>query len=418
MKLGGELELRGVDTKTSTIVARRLFLNLVWEMKSEVVNDLMRLFNIESVPADLPVKPNPIDYSAKLFLLHTKSQHYYLIDLTELGYESDVRQTPILAYFDYIFRNQTKFDELLIESEKKWKDCSPAPHQKLITQSALGELIPNWKTLQSRNDAVWLCAELYQWAEKWNLKDDWCLDFALDCLKDFKIELIDECHFDDDYLESNHYCSSLWELNQFCHHGVSWERNLSSFRSENIENYLFTDKIKGYPKLNYVWELKTKNGKQKIFSVDEYYNPLVMFPEFFRRKVEEQFWSKFFDFFSRRQYIFVGNNKLLTDELNKFQKSVDEYIKKAEKAMKPFADKTAIKKSGDKHFRWLVEYQILERSFNSLAKEKGVDRKAITDGIKDVSQLINLTLRDSSEGGRKQGAKDITERQERRSRSK
>ncbi len=52
LKLGGKLELKDLEVPTSTLEARKLFLELIWEMKPEVVLDLLRLFNLNSVPAE------------------------------------------------------------------------------------------------------------------------------------------------------------------------------------------------------------------------------------------------------------------------------------------------------------------------------------------------------------------------------
>jgi hypothetical protein len=387
LKLGGELELVDVDVRTSTLVARKLFLNLIWDMKPEVVIDLVRLFNIESIPAELKVNPNPIDFSAKVFLLHTKFHHCYSIDLNEFGYKPDVRQTPVLAYFDFIFRNQKEFDELWKKSEAQWEVYSPNASDQLITESALEEFIPDWKSLQSRTDSDWLCSELIKWAEKWNLQDEWCLDFALDCLREFKVKLIDEIRLPDDYLNKNDI-SPLFELNRFWNRGMAWHYSLWDFGYKNMRDFMFTNEIPDYPQFKYSWEIATEEETQEIFTVEGHFNPLAMFPEDFRRKVEEQFWSGFFGFFAVHKYSFVGNNKQLLDELAKFQKGVDDYISKTEELIKPFAVETIRKKSGDRHFRWLIEYQISPvKSYNELAKENNVDRRH--NGWNQRCQQIN-----------------------------
>ena len=110
----------------------------------------------------------------------------------------------------------------------------------------------------------------------------------------------------------------------------------------------FINKIPNYPSLQYIW---TENSKE-IFKVEDIYNPLIKLPAEFREQVEKQFWTKFFEYFSGRQYSFVGNSKLLTDELKKFQNLVSTYISKAEAKMKSSARRTVKKRSGDLHFRW------------------------------------------------------------------
>lgn len=170
-------------------------------------------------------------------MYHTQHNNLYSVGLAKFGFKSDVRQTPVLAYFDFIFKNQAKFDELLEKSEKFWKEFTPDNYYTdLITRRAIEELIPNWQTLQSKNGSEWLCSELSQWAEKWNLKDDWCLDFALDCLKNYKIKLIDTYQLPDNYLQTNdHY--SLWDLNGFWHNGKAWAYSLRDYDEQDVWDY-------------------------------------------------------------------------------------------------------------------------------------------------------------------------------------
>lgn len=416
LKLGGEFELKDVDVKTSTIEARKLFLELIIEMRTDVVADLTRLFNSESIPSEELEKPARLTLYKKLFLLHTKEPSCYSADLTELGFKPDVRKTPVLAYFDFIFKNQTEFDELFKESEIEWQKFSPNSYPESVAESAIEKLIPDWKTLKTKKDSEWLCSELSEWAEKWNLKDEWCLDFALDCLKTFKSRFVDRLRLPDNYLQTNDFYS-IWELDQFQRNAMASRRSLADFWKENLDNYWFTSKIPNYPVLNYVWNEKTDTGRKELFTVEGHYNPLTSSPDEFRKKTEEQFWDKFFGHFSERRFSFVGNTQLLIDELKKFQKCVNNCISKVETVMKPFVQRTTRKKSGDKHFRWLVDYQISGKSFNKLSAEEGVDRKAIMDGIKGVAEIIGLTLRKPTKSGRRQGSKDLVARQSRRSRN-
>ncbi len=94
---GGEYELKDVEIKTSTIEAQKLFLELIWEMKPDVVIDLIRLFNFESIPTQWQNEPKSLDACTKLFLFHTQYHHCYSIDLTQIGFKPDVRNTPFLA---------------------------------------------------------------------------------------------------------------------------------------------------------------------------------------------------------------------------------------------------------------------------------------------------------------------------------
>lgn len=406
LKLVGELELKDVDIRTSTIEARKLFLNLIWQISPETVIDLMRLFNIESIPTEWQENQQTIDSTKRLFMFHTQNHYCYSTDLTKYGFKSDVRKTPVLAYFDFIFKNQAEFDELLEKSEEYWKTVTPDHYTDLITGRAIEELIPNWQALKSKSGSEWLCSELSKWAEKWNLTDDWCLDFALDCLKNFKIKLIDQYQLPNNYIQGNDNYS-LWELNSFWYRGKAWEHSLSDADWQDVDRQWFVITMPDYPLLQYIWNVEGK----EIFRIEGKYIPLLGHPDDFRERTDKQFWSKFFEYFSEKQHLLVENNKLLTDELRKFQQCVNDHISKARIKLEPYSQDAVIKRSGDLHFRWLIEYQIPPfKSYHKLSEEHGVESKAIRYGIESVSNLLGLTLRPAKRTGRPKGVKETGKR--------
>lgn len=404
LRFGGELESTKSKKMTSTIEARRLFFSLILEMKREVVTDLVRLFKIESLPeAFQSLARHPLSHHTKysvpvkFFLLHTKKPDLFSVDLSEAGFKHDIRDTPILAYFDFIFKNQSKFDKLLKKSEAEHRKFASKPSRDLITTSALEKLIPSWDFLQSKGDSKWLCSELTKWAEKWNLTDEWCLDFALGTLSAFKVSFIDKMQFPDDFLE-NADLHSVWELNRYCEQGTAWSQAL--FELNQFQDHLIPATIPDYPSFEY--RFKQTVGERTYFSIKSHYNPWTSGSGSFKASVEEQFWRKFFDCFANSSQTFDGNTKELADGLNSFVKYVDEHISRCEKLGEPFSRPTPTKES-DRHFRWLVEFQLLCRSKEELRKTHGCSRKAIRDGIEDVARLLKLTLRPDSKGGRPSG---------------
>lgn len=443
MKFGGDYELKNVDIKTSTLEARKLFLNLIWEMKPKAVLDLTRLFNIDSHPDEWLKKPfgwqednYEIRYAKRLFLLHTKEPNRYSFDLTRLGIKSNARQTPVLAYFDFLFKNQAELDKLTIESEKKWNLFTHNPKQKLITARALEMLIPDLKTLQLKEGSEWLCENLIGWAKKWNLKDDWCLDFALSCLHIFKTELIDELRLREDYLENGKNLS-LRELNKFCRDGAAWKTAISLLSHNNVDNHLIVpskyshnqeiegklltipSKYPNYPMFKYVWEEETNRETKEIFEITNYFNPFAGRKEKFRKDIEKDFWRTFFEHFQEdktdftgangnnwkvclgepKWTKFMGNPKKIVEEHKKLHKCIDEYILRIKKTIKRDAVKTFEKREGDKHFRWLIEYQIPKvKTFEEIANKEFVDRKAVSRDIRGVAKILILKLHLPSRG--------------------
>lgn len=421
MKLGGQLELKDLEVKTSTKEARIIFLKLIPEMMPEVVLDLTRLFNLESLPEKW--LESPMDWQGdnaeirrakRLFLLHTKEPNHYLTDLATLGFKADVRKTPLLAYFDFLFKNQAELEKRLEESRKNWEGYTPNASDELITERALEYLIPDWKTLQSKTGSERLCAELKNWAKKWNLNDDWCLDFALHCLRNFKTGMIDKLRCPKDFLEKDKVMY-LWEFNKYVNNGKAWNDVVFFLRLSNTENHFFIpQQFSNFPLFKYVWLQRFDRQAEEVFTVDGRYNPLVDQDDIFRNEMREIFWRRFFECFQFKWSVFISEHTKVSDEIRKFDRILDNYISKVKEKFAPYAEETVSKRSGDKHFRWLIEYQIGVKSYKKLSEENGVDRKAIKDGIKDASHIIELTLRDASAGGKGKGVKDSTNKKRHR----
>jgi hypothetical protein len=57
---------------------------------------------------------------------------------------------------------------------------------KYIQKRAIKKLMPNWRSLQEREDADSLQKALEKWARDHNLMADWCLDHALEFLREFE----------------------------------------------------------------------------------------------------------------------------------------------------------------------------------------------------------------------------------------
>ncbi|MDQ3132852.1 MAG: hypothetical protein M3Q99_19045, partial [Acidobacteriota bacterium] len=187
---------------------------------------------------------------------------------------------------------------------------------------------------------------------------------------------------------------------------------------KNQNNYSVLNEISNYPKFDYIWVQRIENVSTTVIKIEKVYFPWGMLEEKFRNQIEGEFWSKFFNYYENKQHLLVGDLETVTSKFRDFQKKLDKYISKVEAKIKPFSNKTVDKKDGDKHFRWLIEYQISPiKSYNRMSKEQGVDRRTIMDGIKNVSDLLGLTLRPPTKGGRAKNVKDLIPRQERRSKN-
>jgi hypothetical protein len=357
-KFGGEYESKDVENKTSTLEARKLFLELVLKRKRDVVLDLTKLFDFESIPVEWQKSPEKIDFCTKLFLSHSESHNLYSYDISEFGFNSNVRNTLLLAYFDFIFKKQTEFRELLAEKEKELKDSKSNFKPELIVKLALTEMVPDWKSLQATSGSRILCESLIKWSEKWNLMDDWCLDFALNCLRNCKVYCTDKLNISKNYVETDDLLSAL-QFNSFWQSGKAWSLSLIDMIWGRTEDFGTWGNSKDFNLFEYIWKQDTENGKKEIFKITEHYNPFVSTADKFRRRLEEQFWEKFFNYYSNHRGAFILKMKSLTQELENFQNRVEIYMSRNEDKVKPFANKSITKRDNeDKHFKWLVDYQI------------------------------------------------------------
>ena len=404
-KLGGEYELKDAEIKTSSLEARKIFFKLIWEMKPDVVIDLLKPFNFEAISSD---QDEPSKIFTKLFLLHTKHHYYYAIDLTKLGLSPNVRDTPLFSYFDFIFRNQTEFDGLKRKHEERWQNLTSEQTSSLAVNSALKEFIPDWKTLQLKNNSERLCEILTKWSEKWNLKEEWCLDFALACLRKTKIDCIDRILIPENYLETNDNSPSLKQFTQYWQKGKAWEQVLYDDEisgHSNSENYLQSPKFDYF---SYDWKQDVANETKEIFSVNGLYNPFTTTSESFRKYIEEQFLRNFFTYCQRYS---SDNLKALIQKLENFDNSLEAYISRNESKAKKIANKTIYKRDGDKHFRWLIDFQIpSEKTYKKIAEENQVEGKTLREGIQSVSEILLLNLRKSMKSGRPKGTTEYKKR--------
>lgn len=412
MKLGGsEYELKNVEVLNSTLETRRLFWGLVFDMKFEVVNHLTKLFNFESIPADWQKNAEDFDFCTRFFLFHTKNHNAYSFDLSPFGFKPDVRDTPLLAYFDFIFKNQSEYDELLAKNKKILKDYSSTLKQQRIVKNTLLEIIPDWKTLQTKDNSEWLCKTLMKWAERCNLTDDWCLDFALDCLRNCKVNFIDELDLPKNYILDGDVFFSVWRFYNFLESGTAWRESLIEMIWGKYKDFSRDDKIPDFPYFEYFWTHEVENKTKKIFKISERYDPFSSTEDYFRNLVEGRFLEKL----SRYVYhwdLYVGKLKFLTEKVESFQNRVDGYIATNNREAEKYGGKTVSKKDGDKHFRWLIEYQIpsdknyTDKSYSEIARENGVDVKTVSEAIGKSAHIIGITLRKPKHTGRPKGSKD------------
>jgi len=107
-------------------------------------------------------------------------------------------------------------------------------------------------------------------------------------------------------------------------------------------------------------------------------------------------------YYTKRPALLVGQFSDASKNFIEFNKSLNKYISEVNSEHKSMYVQTVVKKSGGEHFYWLIDYQIPPvQNYSELSQKKGLDRKTIKGGIKDVAGLIGIKLRKSQYTGRK-----------------
>lgn len=82
-----------------------------------------------------------------------------------------------------------------------------------------------------------------------------------------------------------------------------------------------------------------------------------------------------------------------------FEKQLTKYCNEIEKNLPANFSRTPQKYDGEKHFEWLIDYQVTPfNSFREIAKTNSTDKKTISEPVKDLANMIGLSLRNAKRG--------------------
>ena len=109
--------------------------------------------------------------------------------------------------------------------------------------------------------------------------------------------------------------------------------------------------------------------------------------------------------------ILIANNKkalqsLATLTKRHFEIKLKEYCNEMEHNLPANYVRTPQKYAGEKHFEWLIDYQVTpNKSFREIAEVNKTDKKTISEPVKELAEILGLSLRKSKQG-RPSGTKD------------
>jgi hypothetical protein len=233
---------------------------------------------------------------------------------------------------------------------------------KYIRQWAINRLIPNWQSLQQRDDADPLQGAIENWARDHNLTAGWCLDHALDVLREFEASEYRELAF----REPNAYLlpdliRRAWQsalVNRHCHAlGTQYQSNVE-VEERGVFCFIFE-----YDRIRF-----------------EVPGPFNKFIPSFKEEVEKRFLA-------------LGGPSV-PGARKALRHSLFAYLEEVERVRKHLGlERPPVRWAAGEHFNWLVNYQIPPcMNYRQIA---GTDKddKTVREGIQDVARLIGLPLR-------------------------
>jgi hypothetical protein len=174
----GEYERTDEEVRISTQDMRCKLLQTLVDRKSFWVKALLRVVNLEMLPDHIRVGLSENQILA-FYLARVYRENSFNIEIPQSYID-----TPIHNFFAYL-----RIKRGLVEKhEDEARVLLKYPHgESDIRKRAIQMLIPDWKTLKSDPAAQPLVKSLELWSAEYNLTDEWCLDFSLMILINFKV---------------------------------------------------------------------------------------------------------------------------------------------------------------------------------------------------------------------------------------
>ncbi len=464
----GEYERADVEVKQSKLEARYLFLKVLKAKRSLWAYNLLGLFNRDEVPKELLEndqidstihfflaylsKENPYDKEIRQEILDTPFINYYRFffdkeeELGGLESEENALQT-------YEFDNSRRKRNALKKIIPSWKELKVKKDAKALCESlqkwaddynlnedwvldfALGVLRAFKPEFDYKlRDFVWentganelrLRRGTYQWEVK---------DSVVSAISDYLDEEVlrnRRVGFDDlNKFPAFEYCwrdfelpPSTWLVRMSSR--KDFDKKMQDKLQEKVVYLRDSNKLWSYSndeELNHLLENKRKYlesycdyiEKQKSENIDENVFPPVVFEPIgkFVWFPSKQFREQFVEATLTELKIQIKKNQkaLKSYEFftkNHFEAEIKKYFNKIKAALPKNWVRTPVKYSEEKHFEWLIDFQITPyKSYTQIAKENNVDLKTVKEAIKGLAKIVGIALRKAKHTGRPKGSKD------------
>ncbi|SRR6266446_119446 len=282
-----------------------------------------------------------------------------------------LRKDVTLTLFDSSYRHFVTFlnahqDELNSIKER----IEPSSYSM---DTAIRIFTYGWSAIKRDETTAPLRRMLYEWVNKWNLSDDWCLDHAIATLREQHISCLDGG------LPHARFTAEAWETARvrgpsseaiFAQHEVN-----EQLRKEGLADFAFQ-------------------------------SDLIPF------KIEGPFFKSLTEF--RREVILrfqVEAGQSIRGERKRLDYQIDSYLKRFKAAAKRLKlRQTRVRWADEDHFVWLINYQCPPcKGYREIGRTFAKNEKTIREGVQTVAQRIGLTLRSAEcdrRLGRPKGARD------------
>jgi hypothetical protein len=165
----GEFERVDPNKRQSILEARRRFLDVLFEKKYRLFNDLMMLFDYEKLSKEL------IEYDRQS---PGVISYHFLSQLADEETRNNVvalsGDTPVFHLLNFVSLRK-KLPKYAWVNDKSFK----ARISKFNFEEELKSLIPEWTELKTIRAAEMFCSSLEKWAAKLNISDEWFMNFIV-----------------------------------------------------------------------------------------------------------------------------------------------------------------------------------------------------------------------------------------------
>jgi hypothetical protein len=291
--------------------------------------------------------------------------------------------------------SESGFDRLVVREQKKFGSELKNVAKELAEIQTLKRILAKPAAPQ-----VSFKKSVMAWAKRWNLSDPWCIEFAVRVLWRYTSKFR-STRANAGSLPTSGYSTMTLRITE-SGSSKAWQSTLlidlrleSAFLlDEATQNRVVDD-------FTFKWKYRIDGRNTDLFVVTDKFGPHVESSNEFRERLEGRLWQEFLEVFPRPGAALIGRTEEIKSNIITFEKSLKHYIGKTrEMAVKDTA-KVKKKRTGNRDIDWLVQYQVpLGKSFNQLASEFGIDRKAVERAVKETAEHIGLTLRAPTRPGR------------------